>query len=154
MICFWKHRKHDDHTMIMVWIMENVVIIPWLCHASWQSCQQTWPPCRHHGMIMTMFRHDLGMIMARSFHGSHVFPNRVALLTFLFFSFQFRSLRAVRLSIWMSFLVHTLSKEPFDWNFRWRSTFRIYRWLVPFFYDGKKTGLIWKIKPLKYSEII
>ena len=22
---------------------------------------ETWPPCHHHGMIMTMFRHDHGM---------------------------------------------------------------------------------------------
>ena len=49
--------------MIMVWIMEKMVIIPWSCHESWQPCQETWLPCRHHGMIM-----------ARSCHGSHVFP--------------------------------------------------------------------------------
>ena len=33
-----KPTKHDDHTMIMVWIMENMVIIPWSCHESWWSC--------------------------------------------------------------------------------------------------------------------
>ena len=59
-----KHGKHDDHTMIMVWIMENMVIIPRSCPESWRPCQETWPPCRHHGMIMTMFRYDHGMIMA------------------------------------------------------------------------------------------
>ena len=59
-----KHGKHDDHTMIMVWIMENMVIIPWSCHESWRPCQETWPPCRHHGMIMTMFRRDHGKIIA------------------------------------------------------------------------------------------
>ena len=36
-----------------------------------------WPPCRHHGIIMTMFRYDRGMIMARSWHGTHVFPTKV-----------------------------------------------------------------------------
>ena len=59
-----KHGKHDDHTMIVVWIMENMVIIPWSCHKSWQPRQETWSPCRHHGMIMTMFHHDHGKIMA------------------------------------------------------------------------------------------
>ena len=72
-----KRGKHDDHTMIMVGIIENMVIIPWSCHESWRPCQETWPPCRHHGIIMTMFRHDDGMIMARSWHGSYVFPTRV-----------------------------------------------------------------------------
>ena len=59
-----KHGKHDDHTIIMRWIMENMVIIPWSCHESWRPCWETWPPCRYQGMIMTMFRHDHGMIMA------------------------------------------------------------------------------------------
>ena len=59
-----KYGKHDDHTMIMVCIMENMVTIPWSCHESSQSFQETWPPYRHHGMIMTMFRHDHGKIMA------------------------------------------------------------------------------------------
>ena len=36
-------------------------------------------PCRHLGMILTMFRHDHGMIMARSWHDSHVFPTREGL---------------------------------------------------------------------------
>ena len=79
----------------MVWIMENMVIILWSCHESWRPCQETRPPCRHHGiimtmfcrrhnmitamfcrhhgMIMTMFCHNHVMIMARSRHGSHVF---------------------------------------------------------------------------------
>ena len=34
--------------MIMVWTLENTVIIPWLCHESWQPSQETWPPCHHH----------------------------------------------------------------------------------------------------------
>ena len=71
-----KHGKYDYHSIIMVWIVENMVIIPSSCRESWWPCQETWPPCRHHGMIMTMFRHDHGMIMARSWHGSHVFPTR------------------------------------------------------------------------------
>ena len=61
-VSFKKHGKHDDYTMIMSQIMTTM--------------PKTWPHCRHHGMIMTMFRHDHGMIMARSRHGSHVFPNR------------------------------------------------------------------------------
>ena len=76
-IHFLSEKKHDEHTMIMVWIMENMVVTPWSCHESWLPCQETSPPCRHHGMVMTMFRHDHGMIMARSWYGSHVFPNRV-----------------------------------------------------------------------------
>ena len=69
-----KYGIHDDQTMIMVWIMENMVIILW----SWWPCQETWPPCRHPGMVMTMSRHDHGMIMTRSCHGSHVFSTKVA----------------------------------------------------------------------------
>ena len=45
-------------------------------HESRRPCQETWRPCRHHGMIMAMFRHD-HLIMARSWHGSHVFPIQV-----------------------------------------------------------------------------
>ena len=78
-----KHGKHDDHTMTMVWIMENMVIIPWSCHESWRPWQETWPTCRQHGMIMIIFRHiivgswqDHGKIMPRSWPGSHVFPTR------------------------------------------------------------------------------
>ena len=59
--------------------MENMMIIPWSCHESWRPCQETWPPCRHHGMIMAMFRHGHSVLMARSWHGSHVFPTRVVL---------------------------------------------------------------------------
>ena len=78
---FWKkkHGKNDDRTMTMVWIMENMVITPWSCHESWRLCQEIWLPCRHLGMIMTMFRHDHGIIKARSWYGSHVFPTREAL---------------------------------------------------------------------------
>ena len=25
------------------------------------QCQEIWPPCRHHGIIKTMFRHDHGI---------------------------------------------------------------------------------------------
>ena len=32
----------------------------------------------HVGMVMTKFRHDHGMITARSWHGSHVFPTWVS----------------------------------------------------------------------------
>ena len=46
------YAKNDDHTMILVWIMENMVIIAWSCHESWRSCQETCPACRHHGKIM------------------------------------------------------------------------------------------------------
>ena len=42
-------------------IMENMAIIPWSFHEWWRPCQETWQPCRHHGMIMIMFRHDHGM---------------------------------------------------------------------------------------------
>ena len=31
---------------------------------------------RHHGIIMNMFRHYHGMIMARSWHDKYVFPTR------------------------------------------------------------------------------
>ena len=59
-----KHGKHNDHTMIIIWIMENMVIIPWSCHESWRPWQETCLPCRQHGIIMAMFRHDHGKIMA------------------------------------------------------------------------------------------
>ena len=59
-----KHGKHDDHNIIIVWIMENMVIIPRSSHESWRLWPEIWPPCRHHGMVTTMFRHDHGMIMA------------------------------------------------------------------------------------------
>ena len=42
-------------------------------HAKKHHCR------RYAGMIMTMFRHDHGMIMARSWHGSHVFPTQVTI---------------------------------------------------------------------------
>ena len=35
----------------------------WLSYISW-LWYKSWRPCRHHGMIMTMFRHDHGMMMA------------------------------------------------------------------------------------------
>ena len=72
----WSYHDHGNHTMTMVQIMENMVIIPWLCHESWWHAKKTWPPCRHHGMIMAMSRHDQNMIMANSWHGCHVIPNR------------------------------------------------------------------------------
>ena len=59
-----KNGKHDDHTIIMLWTVENMVIMPWSCHEPWRPFQETWTPCRHHGMIMTTFCHDHGMIMA------------------------------------------------------------------------------------------
>ena len=31
----------------------------------WWLCQESWSLCRHHGMIVTIFRHDHGKIMAR-----------------------------------------------------------------------------------------
>ena len=69
-----KHRKHDHQTMIMVWIIkklgnqtlimvrifENMVVMPWII----TTMPGNMAPCRHHGMNMTMFRHDHGMIMA------------------------------------------------------------------------------------------
>ena len=74
-----KHGKHDDHTIILLWIMENTVIIPRSCPESWRPCQETWPSCRHQGMTMTLFRHDHAMIIARSWLDSHVFPIQGAL---------------------------------------------------------------------------
>ena len=45
-----KMEKYDDYTMVMVWIMENIVIIPWSCIESWWPCQETWPSSWHdHG---------------------------------------------------------------------------------------------------------
>ena len=58
---FKTHGKRNDHTMTKVWIMENIVIIPWPSHESWRPCQEIWPPCCHHGTIMTVFCHDHGM---------------------------------------------------------------------------------------------
>ena len=43
----------------------------------WGTSQEIWPPCRHHGMVMAMFHHAHGTIMARSWHGSHIFPTQV-----------------------------------------------------------------------------
>ena len=65
---YWKH----DHTMILIRIMKNMVITLWSWYASWPSCQETWPSCRHHGMIMVLFRHDRGMIMPRSWQNHDV----------------------------------------------------------------------------------
>ena len=45
-------------------------------HGMIQPCQETWPPFRHHHLTITIFRQDHGMMMAKSWHGSHVFPNR------------------------------------------------------------------------------
>ena len=74
-------KKYMENTIIIPrsWYesWRSMVIIPWSSHESWQPCQETWPPCRHHGMILIMFRHDQGIIMARSWHGSHIFPTRV-----------------------------------------------------------------------------
>ena len=56
-----------SNMMIMLWhgmIMGTMVIKLWSFHESWPPCQETWPPNRHHGMIMTKFRHDHGNIMA------------------------------------------------------------------------------------------
>ena len=76
-IMFKKIWKHGDQTMVMmVWIMENKVIVPWSFHESWRQCQERLLPCRRNGMIMTKFRHDHGMIMTRSWHGRPIFPIR------------------------------------------------------------------------------
>ena len=48
-----QHGKRDDAT----WIMENMVIIPWSCHESWQPCQETWLPCRHPIFCLTFCSH-------------------------------------------------------------------------------------------------
>ena len=70
------HEKHDDHTMIMVWIRENMTIIPWSYNELGRPCQEAWSPCRHHGVIMTMFGHDHGcMVIAKSWPGNYVFPH-------------------------------------------------------------------------------
>ena len=66
------YGKDDNHTMIVAWIMGNMVIIPWSYNESLPACQGT---CRHHGMNLVMF---FALIMVLSCHGSsHVFPNRV-----------------------------------------------------------------------------
>ena len=57
-----KHGKYDDNTMIMLWIMENMVIIPW-------SAMNHDDHAKKHG------RH--AVIMAWSWRGSHVFPTLV-----------------------------------------------------------------------------
>ena len=81
--------------------MENMVILPWSSHESWRTCQETWPPCRHHGMVMTMFRHDHTMIMARSWHGSHVFPTRDGMTLFYYENLKKRLLRQRKHSRYM-----------------------------------------------------
>ena len=53
--------------------MESLLIIPYSCYASWWSCQGTWLPCRHHGMILARF---LAMIMIWSWLCSQGFPTR------------------------------------------------------------------------------
>ena len=71
---------HDDKILMAcnIWkwacCMKNFVKIEtYLLHSDSVCCmqnsvkfckicmQQTWPPCRHHGIIMTMFRQDHGM---------------------------------------------------------------------------------------------
>ena len=52
--------------------MENMVVTPWSCYESWRPCQKTWPLCRHNGMILTMFHYIPIIIIARSWHGSHI----------------------------------------------------------------------------------
>ena len=51
--------KHDDYAM------------------AWYDHGDSFSPCCHHGMIITMFLHDHGLITGRSWHGSHVFPTQV-----------------------------------------------------------------------------
>ena len=52
-----KHGKHVDHTMIMVWIMQNLVIMLWIL----ATMSRTWSPYCNYGMILTIFRYDHGM---------------------------------------------------------------------------------------------
>ena len=49
----------------------------WSFHESWRPYEQTWLPCRHHGMVLTMFRHDHRTILARSWYGSNILPTWV-----------------------------------------------------------------------------
>ena len=72
--------KHMENMMIILWSWYESwgkkVIRPWSCQKSWQQCEEAWQSWRQHGMIMTMFLKDHGMIMVRWWHGSHVFPTR------------------------------------------------------------------------------
>ena len=100
----WEHidiqfiffEKTMKNTMILPWswewITENTVIIPWSCYESRRPCHETWFPCHHHSMIMTIFRHDHGMIMKRSCHDSHVFPTRGDRTGEVKFGLKFKSL--------------------------------------------------------------
>ena len=43
-VIFFKkqHWKHDEHIMIKVWTMENVVSVPLICHESWCDHGRSW----------------------------------------------------------------------------------------------------------------
>ena len=73
------HGKYGNHAMIVPWIMTTMLRNMAAMPSSWHD--------------MTMIRHDHGVIMVRSWHGSHVFPNR--LLTYIV---QLTSLKKVQTS--------------------------------------------------------
>ena len=70
------HGKHDNHTMIMLWIMPTmprnmvaIILWSWPCYESCRPCQETWSP--------SWYDHDHASpwSLQRSGHGNHVFPN-------------------------------------------------------------------------------